>query len=170
LHGIVFASLADYLRARGLADELSTEYDRDRVYPDEELNALLERIAARTQGTLGDALHDFGRFLGFESFPRLAPAFYGQHTSLLDALLAVEEEIHERVRALVPNAAPPRLHVAPLGDHGAVIAYTSERQLCALLEGLVEGTAQRYETAVRMEHPQCMLRGEPACSIVVELV
>jgi heme-NO-binding protein len=115
-------------------------------------------------------LRDFGRYLGREAFPQLAPAFYEQHSSLTEALLAVEKEIHERVRKILPNAAPPRLHVSPLGDHGAVIAYTSERRLCPLLEGLVEGTAERYETQVRMEHPQCMLRGEPVCSIVVELV
>jgi hypothetical protein len=82
----------------------------------------------------------------------------------------VEEEIHERVRAVLPNAMPPRLRVSPLGDHGAVIAYTSERRLCGLLEGLVEGTAERYGTQIRMAHPQCMLRGDPGCSIVVEVV
>jgi hypothetical protein len=170
MHGIVFASLADYLRARELGDELSAEYERDRAYPDEELHELVDRVSTRTQHTTEETLRDFGRFLGYESFPQLAPAFYEQHASLIDALLAVEEEIHERLRAVVANAAPPRLRVAPLGDHGAVIAYTSERRLCALLEGLVEGTARRYETEVRMDHPQCMLRGEPACSIVVELV
>jgi predicted hydrocarbon binding protein len=170
MHGIVFTSLADYLRTRGFPEESSGEYEPDRAYPDAEFAAVLERVSARTQGTLDDTLRDFGRFLGHESFPQLAPAFYDKHASLLEALLAVEEEIHERVREVVPNAAPPRLRVAPLGDHGAVIAYTSDRRLCALLEGLVEGTAQRYATAVRMEHPQCMLRGEPACSIVVELV
>jgi predicted hydrocarbon binding protein len=152
-----------------LADELTTAYERDRAYPDRELVALVERVAARTSATVDRTLRDFGRFLGCEAFPRLAPAFYERHASLTEALLAVEDEIHEHVRQVVPQALPPRLRVSPLGEHGAVIAYTSERRLCALLEGLVEGTAERFGTAVRMEQPQCMLRGDPACSIVVEI-
>jgi predicted hydrocarbon binding protein len=160
---------AEYLRGLGLADELPAEYERDRTYPDRELVTLLDRVASRTSGTVDQTLCDFGRFLGREAFPRLAPAFYERHASLTDALLAVEDEIHEHVRQVVPQALPPRLRVSRLGEHGAVIAYTSERRLCRLLEGLVEGTAERFGTAVRMEQPQCMLRGDPACSIVVEI-
>jgi predicted hydrocarbon binding protein len=170
VHGIIFSSLADYLRARGLADEVPAQYELDRAYPDRELVALLERAAVRTSTTVDETLRDFGRFLGRDAFPKLAPAFYVQHQSLTAALLAVEEEIHERLRAVFPGALPPRLRVSPLGEHGAVIAYTSERRLCGLLEGLVEGTAERYATRVRIEQPQCMHRGEPACSVVVEVI
>jgi predicted hydrocarbon binding protein len=170
VHGLILVSFSDYLRTRGLSDEATTEYESDRAYPDPELIAHVERVAARTNASVDETLRDFGRFLGAEAFPRLAPAFYERHASLTEALLAVEEEIHEHVRSVVPQALPPRLHVSALGGHGAVIAYTSERRLCALLEGLVEGTAERFGTAVRLEQPQCMLRGEPACSIVVELV
>jgi predicted hydrocarbon binding protein len=170
VHGLIFISFAEYARTRGLDHEATLEYDRDQAYPDRELVALVEHVATRTGATVDGTLRDFGRFLGAEAFPRLAPAFYDRHASLTEALLSVEEEIHEHLRRVVPLAAPPRLRVSLLGDHGAVIAYTSERRLCGLLEGLVEGTAERFDTAVRMEHPQCMLRGEPACSIVVQLV
>jgi hypothetical protein len=163
-------SFSEYVRGRGLSDEATQEYESNRAYPDRELVSYVERVAERTDATVDETLHDFGRFLGAEAFPRLAPAFYERHDSLTEALLAVEDEIHERVRQVVPQALPPRLHVSALGEHGAVIAYTSERRLCRLLEGLVEGTALRFGTAVRLEQPQCMLRGEPACSIIVELL
>jgi hypothetical protein len=81
-------SFANYLRARGLDDEAPPEYEGDRAYPDRELVGYVERVAARTDVTVDETLHDFGRFLG----------------------------------------------------------------------------------AVRLEQPQCMLRGEPVCSLVVELV
>jgi predicted hydrocarbon binding protein len=170
LHGLIFISLAEFLAARDAGDDPPTEYVLERAYPDAEFAGVLERAAGRLNSTPEDTLREFGRFLGTETFPRLAPAFYERHQSLTDALLAVEEEIHERVREVIPDALPPRLHVSALGSHGAVIAYTSERRLCALLEGLVEGSAARFGVAVRLEQPQCMLRGEPVCSIVVEVV
>jgi predicted hydrocarbon binding protein len=170
VHGLILISFSEYARTRGVGDEATQEYQGDRAYPDLELVSYVERVAARTNVTVDETLHDFGRFLGAEAFPRLAPAFYERHASLTEALLAVEDEIHEHVRQVVPQALPPRLRVSTLGEHGAVIAYTSERRLCQLLEGLVEGTAERFGTAVQVEQPQCMLRGEPACSIIVELV
>jgi predicted hydrocarbon binding protein len=170
VHGLILISFTEYAHGRGVSDEATREYEGDRAYADRELVSYVERVAARTDATVDETLQDFGRFLGADAFPRLAPAFYEQHASLTEALLAVEAEIHEHVREVVPQALPPRLHVSPLGDQGAVIAYTSERRLCRLLEGLVQGTAERFGTDVRLEQPQCMLRGEPACSIVVQLV
>jgi predicted hydrocarbon binding protein len=36
-----------------------------------------------------------------------------------------------------------------------------------MLRGLVEGTARVYEERVEIEEPECMLRGDPACRVVV---
>jgi hypothetical protein len=81
----------------------------------------------------------------------------------------VEERIHDLVRATIPDAAPPRLHVTPLGRHDVVVTYTSERRLCRLAEGLVDGVADYYGENARIEHPQCMLRGDLACALFVAL-
>ena len=84
-------------------------------------------------------------------------------------MLTVENRIHELVRATVPAAQPPRLHVEPLGTQGVRIRYDSERRLCVLLEGLIRGTAAHYEEDVDVREPECMLRGDPACVFDVRL-
>jgi hypothetical protein len=36
-----------------------------------------------------------------------------------------------------------------------------------LLRGLVEGTGRIYDEAIHVEEPECMLRGDPACRVVL---
>lgn len=171
MHGLIFVSLEEFLRERELFGSLpeSGGYRDDRVYDDGELLMILRTGAERAGDTEDGFVRDFGIFLGRSAFPRLAPRFYEEHPGLIPALLDVEAEIHERVRTIMPGAAPPHLRVSRLGDHGAVIAYTSSRRLCRLLEGLILGTAEVFEQAVSIDEPQCMMRGDPSCSFVVEL-
>ena len=151
------------------ADDPGGPFERDAVYPDELFTELLVDSARAIGTPPDDLLRDFGVYLGEVAFPQLAPAFFERHPDYLTALLAVEEQIHEVVRTALAGAAPPRLRVAALGRFGAVVAYTSERRLCRLVDGLLEGTAARYGAPVRIEEPQCMLRGDIACSFVVEV-
>lgn len=168
MHGLVFVNLERFLRRQGVRDVVARRYDGEDVYDDAQFAELVDAAVARTGGDRDGLLREFGRYLGAEGFPRLAPEFYDRNADLRAALLSVEEEIHVVVRRALQGAAPPRLRARPLGDAGVVIAYTSERRLCSLLEGLVEGTAERYRTPVSISQPQCMRRGEPACSVVVQ--
>ena len=169
LHGLVLTNLRTFFEQRGLlgAGDGST-FDADTVYADEDFGALVLAAAERAGVEETALLREFGRYLGTVAFPELMPGFYERNEDLRSCLLSVEQEIHTLVRRVLPGAAPPRLRASPLGTTGVVIAYTSERRLCPLLEGLVEGTAEKYETPITITQPQCMLRGEPACSVVVQ--
>lgn len=167
MHGLIFTSLEQFLRERGLSGAGS--YRDDRVYDDGELRMIVRTAADQVGESEDEFVRAFGVFLGRTAFPELSPRFYEEHTGLIPALLDVEVEIHERVRNIVPGAAPPHLRVAPLGDYGVVIAYTSTRGLCRLLTGLIQGTAEVFGEAVAIDEPQCMRRGDPSCSFVVTL-
>ena len=54
-----------------------------------------------------------------------------------------------------------------LKDEGVLVSYTSERQLCRLLDGLVLGTAEHYGETLVVDEIQCMHRGEPGCVFTV---
>ena len=71
------------------------------------------------------------------------------------------------MRATIKGASPPELHVQPFGEVGVLVSYTSERRLCAMLEGLVLGTAEHYGEAVVAEEIQCMHRGDAGCVFTV---
>jgi glycyl-tRNA synthetase beta subunit len=71
------------------------------------------------------------------------------------------------VRATIPNAAPPQLHVSELEGDGVTIVYTSPRRLCILLRGLTEGTARHYGETASIEESTCMRRGDDRCTFDV---
>jgi hypothetical protein len=73
------------------------------------------------------------------------------------------------VRATIPNARPPELHVSELGDDGVTIEYSSPRQLCVLLRGLAEGTAAHYGETAQIDEVSCMKRGDPVCRFEIRL-
>jgi predicted hydrocarbon binding protein len=67
------------------------------------------------------------------------------------------------VRVALPDALPPELDVSETGENAISITYTSSRRLCAMLRGLVEGTAQHYGETVQIEELACTHRGDEAC-------
>jgi hypothetical protein len=172
MHGLIFASLRDYTTIR-LGEDEATKIWADRVfetteaYDDEWFAAQLDRVAAATGETRGEVERGFGSFAARSTFAGLYPAYYQESGDTFTFLLGIEEKIHELVRATIPGAYPPKLHVQPLGEVGVLVSYTSERRLCSLLEGLVRGTAEHYGETIVVEEVQCMHRGDPGCVFTV---
>jgi hypothetical protein len=130
---------------------------------------LIGRAAEAAGRDVDDLVYAFGVFTGATTFTRLYPAFFAIAPSARDFLLTVETRIHELVRATIPNARPPQLHVSELGSDGVTIDYSSPRQLCVLLRGLAEGTARYYGERSQIDEVTCMRRGDPACRFDVRL-
>jgi predicted hydrocarbon binding protein len=166
-------SFRDYLAAvHGPAVEqvvLAGEpvYLMGEAYPDERFGALLERACNSTGLERDELLHAFGAFTAERTFARLYPALFDLSGTARTFLLTVERPIHELVRVAIPNASPPELTVSELDEHRISIVYTSPRRLCALLRGLVDGTAQHYRELAHLEERTCMHRGDRACTFVV---
>jgi predicted hydrocarbon binding protein len=139
-------------------------YLLSEAYPDERFAALVERACELTGLPRDELLHDFGAFTAEKTFARLYPALFDLFGSTRDFLLTVETPIHEVVRVAIPEALPPRLQVSEVGEDGVSIVYTSPRRLCAMLRGLVEGTARHYGETVHIEERACMDRGDKACT------
>jgi predicted hydrocarbon binding protein len=175
VHGVIFTSLRDYLSATHgpeltrnvFSDQPS--FRPDEAYPDEHVFLLIERAALGSGRAVDAVLHDFGVFTAITTFPRLYPAFFAIAPTAHEFLLTVEARIHELVRATIPNAVPPKLTVTELDEHSVSIDYSSERKLCVLLRGLVQGTASHYGEQATLEEKTCMHRGEPACRFEVRL-
>lgn len=171
MHGLVFAALRDYTveRLGDAAEELWADrlFETSEAYDDEWFAAQLDRLAAATGETRDRVDVGFGAYAGETAFAGLYPGYYTESGDIVGFLLGVEERIHEVVRATVPGARPPHLHVHPLGDNGVLISYTSDRRLCRLLEGLVIGTAAKLGDVVAVDEVQCMLRGDPGCVFTV---
>jgi hypothetical protein len=169
VHGVIFASFRDFVLTRfgpeGAKEVLSGRpvFLMSEAYADEDFLGLLTHAADITGVEQETLVKEFGVFAGGTTFPRLYPAFFSIAGATRPFLLTIEDRIHELVRATIPNARPPQLAVAPLGEDGVRIIYTSPRRLCILLSGLVEGTAEHYGETVEYEQTRCMHRGDDAC-------
>ena len=175
MHGVVFSSFRDYVTARYGRDVTQQvfagggSYLLSEAYPDEEFLRFVTRAVAVTESDADELVYEFGVFTAQTTFARLYPAFFAISPSARDFLLTVETRIHELVRATIPKARPPQLHVSELGGNGVSIVYTSARHLCVLLRGLVEGTARHYEETAAIEESTCMRRGDASCTFDVTL-
>ena len=172
MHGLIFGGLREYASHR-LGEEAAAglwagrEYDVESAYEDAELLAQLEHVRAAAGGAGDELQREFGSFVAQSLFVRLFPNYYAANEGVVPFLLGIEEKIHEVVRATIPGTSPPKLHVHALGA-GLLISYTSARQLCPLLEGLVLGSAAFYEERVALEEIQCMHAGYPGCVFTLE--
>jgi heme-NO-binding protein len=173
LHGLILSSFVSFLQETyvGVDRVVATgaAFVESEAYPDEEFTRLVEDAAAELDTSPQDLQRAFGRFAGRHTFARLYPEFYVANGGTRTFLLEVEQKIHDLVRATIPRAAPPRLHIAPFGEDGTVVTYTSERRLCAMAEGLIEGVADYYGESAEIDHSPCMLRGDLACALFVVL-
>ena len=161
MHGLIFASLRDF-SSRRLGEEAAAElwagrtYETTAAYPDDEFHERLNAVGAALGVGEDELLRAFGAYAAGTTFVGLFPDYFDESGDTLTFLLGVEHRIHDLVRATIPGAAPPNLHVRPLGDDGVLVSYTSHRRLCTLLEGLIRGTAEHYAETVELEELQCM--------------
>jgi hypothetical protein len=173
MHGLIFVSLRDYLVAEhGAATEADVMTGEGRflvseAYPDERFMSLVERACLVTGLSPEALLSDFGAFTAEKTFARLYPALFDRTGSARSFLLTVEERIHQVVRVAIPDALPPELEVSEIGGRAISISYRSPRRLCAMLRGLVQGTARHYGEDAEIEEHTCVHRGDDACRFEV---
>jgi hypothetical protein len=169
VHGLIFASLRDYLlteHGASVAHEVTAgepQYTLSQAYPDEQFLVLLERACARTGLSREELLFAFGAFTAATTFARLYSVLFRLSPSAREFLLTVETPIHEVIRETLPDARPPELAVTDRGQDGLEIVYTSPRRICAMLRGLVEGTGRVYDETLQVVELECMHHGAPAC-------
>jgi hypothetical protein len=90
---------------------------------------------------------------------------FQRHQSTRPFILTLNGIIHPEVRKLYPGADTPDFEFDATSPEVLVMIYRSKRKLCALAEGLIEGAANHYGQTVRIDHQQCMHRGDAHCRL-----
>jgi hypothetical protein len=175
MKGIVFNVLEESVRedfgedtwdALLEATEFDGVYTSLGTYDDAQLLAL---VGAASKA-LGKPPVEIVRWFGEKAagnFARRYPVFFEPHTSTRTFLLTLNDIIHPEVRKLYPGADAPNFTFDDLPDGRMSIGYDSHRKLCAFAEGLIIGSARQFGEAVEIEQPECALRGDPACTLVL---
>ncbi|HYC96489.1 heme NO-binding domain-containing protein [Brevundimonas sp.] len=143
------------------ASDVTGAYTSLGNYPDSEMEALVA-AAGQALSLDRDAVL---RWFGVQAIPVLAelyPAFFGGAPDARAFIEGVNTIIHAEVRKLYPGAECPhfRMH-DEAGD--LVMHYVSSRNMCALAQGFVEGTAAWYGGSVDFQHVACTARGDARC-------
>ncbi|MFN8549135.1 MAG: heme NO-binding domain-containing protein [Candidatus Eisenbacteria bacterium] len=132
------------------------------VRPDRDLVVIINRLAEVRGTTPAEVLRTFGRF----AFPRLAArhaSWLLGHDSALSLLLAVEHVIHLEVRRRDEHARPPHFEFESLGPGIMLLRYHSERKVCAMVAGMIDGVADHFHTQIQCEEMKCSAKGALCC-------
>jgi len=178
MHGLIFLQLQKFARQKAGAQawELLLQeaqlpmksYSAVRAYPDEETLAVVG-AASRVLNQPADAiLHAFGEFIAPELL-RLYSRLLQPEWKTLDVIEHTEKLVHAAVRVGNPGAKPPVLECIRTTEDEIQIMYSSERQLCALAKGIINGLATHFGETVSISEDACMLKGDPFCAIHIGL-
>jgi hypothetical protein len=140
----------------------------DATYPDGEVVELIVGAAQHVDVPLQPMLEAFGEFLS-HALMRIYQPLVQPEWRTLDVIERTERSIHTVIRRQDPNATPPYLSATRIAPGEVHIEYTSARHLCSVAIGIVRGLATHFGDAVAIDHPTCMLRGDPKCHLIVRL-
>lgn len=177
MHGLIFSELKKYVETKfdaktwdalqekaGLRGNL---YLASSVYPDSDLLSLITTACKMTGLALREILEDFGDFIAPDLIRQYSFLVKPEWT-LVDFLCNTEDTIHKIVR-FHPGVTPPHLLVRRVADDRVTISYDSNRKMCALLKGIVKGSARHYGKSVSIVESRCMLQGDPECTVHVQV-
>ncbi len=177
MHGLIFVELKKFvvskfdektwetlLEKAGLKHQL---YLASTVYPDQDAIALVSTACQMTGLKPNVVLEDFGEFI----LPDLIEQYkflVKPEWKLLDFLQNTEETIHKIMR-FHKGVTPPRLGAHRIEENKLLISYSSQRRMCALLKGMVRGSAKYYKEQITMIESRCMLQGDSECVVSVQV-
>lgn len=177
MHGIILNGLKDFViesydkgtwnRICDRADIAQRLFIPVTTYPDEQVVALVGSAAEVSGEEVPDLQRSFGRFL----VPVLV-GIYGvhirDHWTELDLIENVEEHIHKALRAKRGSKFdPPAIEAHRVDEDTVVVKYGSDRELCEVAKGIIEGVGEHYGEPLDVTERECMEAGASKCVIVV---
>jgi hypothetical protein len=174
VHGVIIVNLERFVEERFGRDAWYQILEHAQVktkiylaisdYPDKEAVAILTAAEAVSGQALASLLDEFGAFLVPVLLSRYRWLIRSEWKTL-DLLENTESVIHSAVHK--GGGHPPRIDCKRLSPNLLELTYSSKRQLCGLIPGLIRGIAEHYRERVSLQHPRCMLRSDKVCLFLV---
>ncbi len=138
-------------------------YTSGDVYPDEELVAYVTELSKITGASAPDLIRAFGKYM-MHKFESIHPEFLEGHDAK-SFLASVHDVIHVEVKKLHPDSLLPTFEYEDPETNKLTMIYSSQRKLCPLAEGLIDGVAEVFNQRIHVAHPQCMHEGAERCRL-----
>jgi hypothetical protein len=173
MQGIIFNALGEFveetagLEAWNDVIEISKvesegAYTSGASYPDEEILALATAVCDKLSIELHDGLRAFGKFL-FRFLVERGPVQIKEYPDTQTMLKELDSVVHSEVRRVHPDAYTPFFEYVEADSKTGELMYRSDRRLCVVAEGLLQGAADYYGQNVAMQHSECVHHGAEDC-------
>ncbi len=180
MHGIIFLALEDFLesqlgdtawpKAMALAKVKEQDFDFEEFYPDQYASALFKAAANLLGMSQAETLKELGRHMspGLVHMGR-SMGLVGDHWKTMDILEHLQNDILRAFDDPAAGIQAPDIRTYRLKHGEVAIAYVSQRRLCHLLKGIIEGMGEHFDEPIAFKEPICMRQGAPLCRLSVYL-
>ncbi|MBI2608077.1 MAG: heme NO-binding domain-containing protein [Deltaproteobacteria bacterium] len=141
------------------------------TYPDEYLLGMISALSSKTGLSVDQIVYDYGKHLVpglLEMYPQLIKSIHST-----SGILKRVEHIHvTEIMKLYPDATPPDIKLKEWDEskQEGVLTYCSPRHLCRLVDGVLDGLADRYKEKITYHQTHCMNKGDKECVYKISII
>ena len=138
-------------------------------YPDEIVLNIVGTTCEVLELDLDTALTEVGKFAAPELI-RFAKGMLHPEWKSFEVLANVESLIHRTIRVTNPGAEPASIQAFELAENQMQVIYSSQRGLCSLAHGILEGLGDVFEEEITVSKDTCCKKGDPFCAYTLTRV
>jgi len=136
-------------------------------YPDQMTLALANAASEVSGLPLETVLIEFGEFWVSNIGAKSYPTFFNLAGKTAREFLLNMDRVHKLVTKNIANAKPPSFEYDELPDGRLLMHYHSERRLCLVLRGLIQGVGIYFDEKLQVKEIACVSKGDPRCTMEV---
>lgn len=180
MHGLIFVTWEKYLTER-FGNTFLSDYRKEieetaakaplvsRLYSDAMLLAGIGAVNKLTRVPVDTLLQEYGHYFIINGLTSHLCSYVLSQVQSASELLRSMGEVHARLRQTHEGVTPPLFQYEVSAHANEVrLIYDSDRKLCSVLRGAIEGAAEYYGEQVRINELTCMKRGGQVCRIVAQ--
>lgn len=133
-----------------------------KTYPDVDFIAILKKTCEILEVDVEEGLRAFGKF-AFIKLQQKYPYLINDEAGARNFLLTLDSVIHAEIKKIYPEAELPGFSYQDLSESQLIMIYKSKKQLCSLVEGLLEGVADYFDTEIKVCQNKCVKKGDSEC-------
>lgn len=179
MHGLIFVTWEKYLAERfgspfldayraEIGETVTMAPLTSRLYDDATLLAGVGAAQKLAGLDIEILLREYGRYFIINGLTSHLCTYVLDQVHNGRELLLTMHNVHARLRITREGLTPPLFRYEfTAHPNEVVLLYDSNRQLCPVLWGAIEGAAERYNEQVSIVEKACMKRGAPECRFIV---
>lgn len=183
MHGLIFVTWEKYLAERfgtrllhayraSIGETAASAPLANHLYDDATLLAGVGAACKLTNIDADTLLREYGRYFIVNSLTSHLCAYILQQVNDGRDLLLKMRSSHAQIGRTAEMVTPPIFQYEVFSNNPdmLILVYDSPRKLCSVLQGAIEGAAERYDEQVYINERTCMKKGAAACRFEIQFL